>query len=66
MIINNNKNVDKIEVIEPSLTEHLVGIMTENKDAGIIIASYIGTSIIIYVLGKSIAEIIIAFRNSDK
>lgn len=66
MIINQNKNTEKIEIVSPSLPEQLIDTLAENQDAGLIIASYIGTSIIIYALGKSLAEIIKAFRNSDK
>ncbi len=66
MTITENKNTDKIELVDPSLAEKVIDILVENREAGLIIASYIGTSIIIYVLAKSLAEIIKAFHNSDK
>ena len=66
MITNQNKNTEQIEIVSPSLAEKLIDTIVENREAGLIIVSYIGTSIIIYVLAKSLAEIIKAFRNSNK
>jgi hypothetical protein len=61
-----NKNVDNIEIVDLPSANQVIDILVENKEAGLIIASSIGTAIIIYVLAKSVTEIIKAFRNSDK
>jgi hypothetical protein len=64
--MNKSKNVDTIETVDLPLTNQVINVLVENKEAGLIIASSIGTAIIIYVLAKSVAEIIKAFRNFDK
>ncbi len=64
MSFNSNIETNNIKSINPSLANKVIDIMANNRDFGSIIASSIGTSIIIYVIAKCLIEVIKAFRNS--
>jgi hypothetical protein len=44
------------------LADKFADIVIENQEAGLILATAIGSSVILYVVFKSIAEVIIALR----
>jgi hypothetical protein len=50
------------ELTLPCLIDKFANIAIENKEAGLIIATSIGSSIILYVVFKSIAEVVTAWR----